>query len=104
MKKCFFVLVFFLIMIVTVSAKNIDDDLMLNSKELLEYLKAQDLNGKQIMICNQDYCDSLKYDNLEKSVKVYIDDYIKFVNQKTDDDTSVRVSLKGFLITEIIYF
>jgi len=106
MKKYFFILVLFLVMVITVSAKSVDNTLdinNLNSNNLLEYLNQQDLNGKDVMICNQDYCDYLKHESLEKSVKTYINDYLNFVKEKTDADTSVRVSLKGFLITEIIY-
>lgn len=93
-------------MVITVSAKNVDSVLdinNLNSNNLLEYLKTQDINGKTIRVCNQDYCDYLKHESLSKSVKIYIDNYINYIKEKTDVDTSVRVSLKGFLITEITY-
>jgi len=106
MKKYFFVLVIFLIMMVTVSAKGVDNKAVinnLNSHDLLEYLKENNLSGKTIKVCNQDYCDYLKYKNLDKAVKIYIDDYIEYVKEKTDEETSVRVSLKGFLIKEISY-
>lgn len=106
MKKYFFIFAIFLIAIVSVSAKNVDkrlDTNNLNSNNLLKYLERNNLSGKTIRVCNQDYCEYLKYKNLEKAVKVYVDDYLEFIKEKTDVDTSVRVSLKGFFITEISY-
>lgn len=102
MKKYFFILILFLIFIVSVSAKSINNT-NLNSNDLLDYLKEQNINDKVIKVCNIDYCDYLKYDNLEKSVNKYIEDYLNYIKEKTDEDTSLRVSLKGFLITEVIY-
>lgn len=107
MKKYCFILFIFLGMILTVSANSVDNNKdinNLNSKNLLKYLKGQNLNGKNIKVCNQDYCDYLKYDNLEKAVDVYIEDYLDYIKEKIDADTSIIVSLKGFLITEITYF
>lgn len=106
MKKYFFIVILFCVVVVTVSAKsnsiNIDSLNNLNSKDLLTYLKEN--GGKApVKICTYDYCEYLKYDNLEKAVKVYINNYINYVKEKTDEDTSVRVSLKGFKITEIHY-
>ena len=102
MKKYFFILILFLIFIVSVSAKSINNT-NLNSNDLLDYLKEQNINDKVIKVCNIDYCDYLKYDNLEKSVNKYIEDYLNYIKEKTDEDTSLRVSLKGFLITEVTY-
>lgn len=106
MKKYIFIIMVFLIMVVSVSAKNIDNELdinNLNSKNLLQYLEKKKVKNRTIRVCNTDYCDYLKYKDLRKSVNKYIDDYIIYVEEKTDVDTSVRVSLKGFLITEISY-
>ncbi|MBQ6686901.1 MAG: hypothetical protein IJN03_00065 [Bacilli bacterium] len=106
MKKYFFIFILFLAMILTVSAKNIDRNLdvnNLNSRDLLGYLKEIKQNPKSIKVCNKDYCDYLKYNSLEKSVNTYIDEYISFVKNKSDEETSIKVLLQGFLITEIIY-
>ncbi len=106
MKKYFFVFILFLIMIITVSAKNVNKRIVtnnLNSNNLLEYLKENNIKSNNIKICNIDYCAYLKYQSLEKSVSDYIESYANYVKEKTDDETSVRVSLKGFLITEITY-
>lgn len=108
MKKYFFILFFFLLMIVTVSAKQIDEKKInvgnLNSNELLNFLKEFDSDSNAIKVCNQEYCDYLKYNSLEKSVNKYIDDYVYYVKEKTDVDTSVRVRLKGFIIKEIYFY
>ena len=106
MKKYFFICILFFVLLVTVSAKTYNgfDKLdNLNSKNLLAYLKEHE-DKRAYKVCNSDYCDYLKYDNLEKSVKVYINDYIEFVKEKTDEDTSVKVYLQGFKITKIYYF
>jgi len=102
MKKYFFILFIFLIMIISVNAssKNIKS---LNSKDLLKYLEKQNINGKIVKVCNKDYCDYLKYKNLDKAVDVYIKNYENYIKEKIDEDTSIMISLKGFLITEISY-
>lgn len=106
MKKYFFICILFFVLLVTVSAKTYNNDTekldSLNSNNLLTYLK-ENKSRNPYKVCNVDYCDYLKYDNLEKSVKVYIEDYIEFVKEKTDEDTSVKVYLQGFKITEIYY-
>lgn len=106
MKKYFFICLLFLAMILSVSAKNIDRNLNvsnLNSRELYTYLKELKINPKSVKICNRDYCDYLKYCSIEKSVNEYINEYIMYVKDKTDEETSLKVLLQGFLITEIIY-
>lgn len=108
MKKYFFILLVFLLTIFTVSAKTVDNRVFkvdnLNSNELFEFLRDLKFKSNTIKICNQDYCDYLKYQNLEKSVDKYIEDYINFIKEKTDEDTSVRVYLKGFKITDIYFY
>jgi len=107
MKKYFFIFSLFLITIVTVSANTLENKIKfnnLNSNDLLEYIYEFKGSSNRIKVCNQDYCDYLKYKNIAKSVQVYINDYINYVNKKTDDETSARVFLKGFLITDVIFY
>ena len=108
MKKYFFILLVFLLTIFTVSAKTVDNRIFkvdnLNSNELFEFLRDLKFKSNTIKVCNQDYCDYLKYQNLEKSVDKYVDDYINFIKEKTDEDTSVRVYLKGFKIIDIYFY
>ena len=57
MKKYFFILIIFLIAIVSVSAKNVDkrlDTNNLNSNNLLKYLESNNLSGKTIKVCKID--------------------------------------------------
>lgn len=108
MKKYFFICLIMLATMITVSAKNVDNRVFkvdnLNSNELLDFLKDLKFKSNTIKVCNQDYCDYLKYQNLEKSVNKYIEDYVNFIKEKTDEDTSVRVYLKGFKITDIYFY
>ncbi len=73
----------------------------LNSKNLLEYLENNNLNGKITKICSTYTCKNLSGASLERDVKEFINSYYNFLKQKNEDAYN-EATLKGFRIDKIV--
>ena len=72
----------------------------LNSKNLLSYIKENNLADKIMEVCSDDICTKLNFSELEQSVKYFIKRNIDFLKNK-DIESAIEAELKGFKIDKI---
>ena len=89
--------IFFMI---NVRAKTINN-LELNSKDLIKYLKANNQLEKVKYICNMTYCSKEMIGNREIEIDNFINEYISQIKKKSLEE-GIKVELKGFKITKIV--
>lgn len=51
-------------------------------------------------MCTYDFCDYLRYKNVDKSIETYINRYLKTID---DEELKNTLKTKGIIITKIIY-
>ena len=73
----------------------------LNSKNLLNYIKENNLTDKIMQICSEDICNEINISRLEQDIKSFIKQNIKYLQSK-DSDSSIEAELKGFRIDKIV--
>ncbi len=102
MKRFFFLLVlgFLLAFFPHTFGKEMEQALSLNSNLLLDYIKDNDI--KNITeFCTNDFCDSVRSQNIEKAIEIFKKKYQMYLGSQTDEETALSTILKGFPITEI---
>lgn len=72
----------------------------INSKNILSYIKENDLTNKIMKICSSDLCSDITIGNLEQDIKEFIKRNLDYLNNK-GNDTSLEAELKGFRIDKI---
>ncbi len=73
----------------------------LNSKNILSYIKENNLTNKIMKICSNDICSDINIQNIEQDIKEFIKRNLKYLESK-DKDTSLEAELKGFRIDKIL--
>ena len=73
----------------------------LNSKNLLVYIKENDLIGKIEKICSEEVCGKISIVTLEQDIKDFIKQHLNQLKRK-DNDYALDAELKGFKIDKII--
>lgn len=77
-----------------------EQEININSNELLEFIKENKLtNIKEF--CTEDFCDYLRSTNLEKAIEIFKGKYQDFLKNKTDEETALSTIIKGFPIIKI---
>lgn len=87
--------------IINVKAKNIYEK-EINSLEIISYLKENKNLDKVKYICTNEFCSKEMYGNKEKEIKLFISSYINMIKEKSLDE-GIKVELKGFKITKIVF-
>ena len=72
----------------------------LNSKNLLSYIKENNLADKIMEVCSEDICTKLNFSSLEQSIKYFIQRNIDILKNK-DIEAAIEAELKGFKIDKI---
>lgn len=75
-------------------------NIQVNSKNLLTYLKENNLTDKIMNVCSGEVCKNLNGANLETEIKEFIKQNIKFLKNK-DLEAAIEAELKGFRIDKI---
>jgi hypothetical protein len=108
MKKYFIILIFLVCLSInTYNAYNIDKctneikTTSLNSKNILKYLKENELDNKITKICSTDICMKINSANLERDINSFKEKYITYLKNK-NEEASFEAELKGFKISKII--
>lgn len=73
----------------------------LNSKNLLTYIKDNDLMDKITQVCSHDMCSKISLSSLEQDIKEFINRNLNYLKSK-DEDYSIEAELKGFRIDKIL--
>lgn len=73
----------------------------LNSKNLLTYIKENDLVDKITQICSNDLCSNINISTLEQDIKDFINRNLNYLKSK-GEDYSLEADLKGFRIDKIL--
>lgn len=106
MKKLLLTGIFLIGFALNTNAFNINDCLEdiktqnLNSKNLLSYIKENNLTDKIMEVCSEDVCTKLNFSTLEQSVKYFIQRNIDILKNK-DIESALEAELKGFKIDKI---
>ncbi len=109
MKKLFVVAILLISFgIKELQAYNINDCLEetvvnhLNSKNLLTFIKENDLIGKIQKVCSEEVCSNLNMVTLEQDIKNFIKQHLNYLRVK-DNENALEAELKGFKIEKIIF-
>lgn len=73
----------------------------LNSKDLLTYIKENELMNKITQVCSNDMCSKISFSSLEQDIKKFINHNLNYLKNK-DEDYSLEAELKGFRIDKIL--
>ena len=73
----------------------------LNSKNLVDYIKNNNLLDKVVRVCSADICYGVNGASIEENVDVFIRKNIDYLEKK-DSEFAIEVNLKGFRIEKII--
>ena len=73
----------------------------LNSKDLLTYIKENDLLGKVSQVCSQDLCKSISLNSIEHDIQEFIKQNVNYIKSK-NEELGLSADLKGFRIEKII--
>lgn len=73
----------------------------LNSKNLYNYLKDNDLLTKVNKVCSENICKDIHFSNIEFDIESFIKKNIEYLKNK-GDDVSLNAELKGFPIERIL--
>lgn len=107
MKKLITTLFFACLVMNTYQAFNIKDCIKdinigdLNSKNLLTYIKENDLMDKITQVCSNEMCSKISISSLEQDIKEFINHNLNYLKSK-DEDYSIEAELKGFRIDKIL--
>lgn len=91
-------MIFFLV--TKVNAKNESE--VINSLNLISYLKGSNNLDKVKYICSNNICSKEMYGNKEKEINRFIKNYISNIKKKSLEE-GIEVELKGFRITKIVF-
>lgn len=83
-----------------VKAENMNNT-EINSLDIIDYLKESKQIEKVKYICTNNYCSKEMYGNREKEIKLFINNYISKIKEKSLEE-GIKVELKGFKITKIV--
>lgn len=72
----------------------------LNSKNLLNYIKENNLLDKITKVCSNNICSEIDFANLEQDLKEFINKNLNYLKSK-DNDYGIEAELKGFRIDRI---
>lgn len=72
----------------------------LNSKNLLNYIKENNLLDKVTEVCSEDLCRPISISNFEYDIKEFIKQNINYLKDQ-NLDASIEAELKGFKIDNI---
>lgn len=75
-------------------------NLQINSKNLLSYIKENNLTDKIMSVCSSETCKNLNGANLEQEIKEFIRQNINLLKNK-DLESALEAELKGFKIDKI---
>ncbi len=106
MKKLMLTLLFLFLFIHSYQAFKLNDCMKeitlkdLNSKNLLTYIKENDLIDKVTQVCSDNICSNINVGTLEKDIKEFIKRNLNYLNLK-DTEHKVEAELKGFRIDKI---
>lgn len=73
----------------------------LNSKDLLNYIKENNLTDKITEVCSNNLCSDINVSFLEEDIKNFINQNIKYLKQK-NIESSLEAELKGFRIDKLV--
>ncbi len=73
----------------------------LNSKDLLHYIKENNLSDKLMQVCSSDICSNINLANLERDIKDFISRNLNYLKNK-DKEHSLEAELKGFRIEKLL--
>ncbi len=73
----------------------------LNSKNLLNYIKTNNLTDTISRVCTIDLCKTINPTNIDREVADFIDSYYNYLKNKREDIYN-EATLKGFRIDKII--
>lgn len=106
MKRLIVILFLFCVFINSYQAFNFKDCIKeitvddLNSKNLLEYIKDNELVDKIFQVCSNDFCHKINPSDLERDIKEFIKQNLDLVAEK-DVEQGLEAELKGFRIDRI---
>ncbi len=106
MKKIIITLLFLFVAIQNYQAFNFNQCMKeipikdLNSKNLLTYIKENNLMDKITQVCSDNICSSINTATLEKDIKEFIKRNLNYLNLK-DPEQKVEAELKGFRINKM---
>lgn len=106
MKKLLITGIFLIGFVMQTNAFNIKDCLEyrntpdLNSKNLLSYIKENNLMDKITEVCSEEICTKLNFPTLEQGIKYFINRNIDILYSK-DKEAALEAELKGFKMDKI---
>ncbi len=74
----------------------------LNSKNLLMYIKENNLEDKIVKVCSANICTTLNGPNLENNIKNFINKNLSYLSGK-DEGIALEAELKGFRVERILF-
>lgn len=74
---------------------------MINVINFNDFLNQQSYKEEIREICTNDFCMPITYSNMKKELIKFREKYERYVQKKSGDDESIRVTQKGFPITKI---
>ncbi len=74
-------------------------DVSINSNNFLSYL--DDYQLKPTKICAGDYCEEVKYNNIEIAFNNFKNNYYNLLQHKLDGDKYLEATIKGFRIDKL---
>lgn len=75
----------------------------LNSKNLINYLKENNILDNLDRVCSKDICISINVSNLERDIKSFIEKNLNYIQNK-NPEAALEAELKGFRIDKIITY
>lgn len=75
----------------------------LNSKNIYDYFKENNLNLKVDKICSENLCSDLNTSNIENDIKNFVEKNINYLQNKNEEQ-ALEAELKGFKIKKIFIY
>lgn len=73
----------------------------LNSKNLLNYIKDNELETLVKKVCSKDMCIPINFKTIESDIKTFINQNLKYLKSK-NMELGLEAELKGFKIEKIV--